>query len=152
MHTIAIGSDHAGFNYKSQIVIELKSLGYTISDLGAYNEEPSDYPDFGEAVALAIKESKAEKGILICGSGAGVSMVVNKFNAVRGAVCHDTYSAHQAVEHDNMNVLCLGSRVIGYDLAREIIFTFLNASFSGESRHLKRLEKLEKIENKNMKD
>ncbi len=149
---IVIASDHGGFQYKQLLAKEIKEKGFGVIDLGAFSELPADdYPDYAEAVANAISAKDAEKGILICGSGAGVSVAANKFKGVRAAVCHDTYSAHQCVEHDNVNVLCIGQRVIGIELAREIIFTFLHATFSKEERHRRRLEKIEAIETKNMK-
>ena len=151
MH-VFIASDHAGFIYKTLLVKNLSEHGYEVEDLGAYNDEPSDYPDYAELVANAVLKDKLSRGILICGSGVGVSVAANKFKGIRAAICHDTYSAHQSVEHDNMNVLCMGTRVIGIELAREIVFTFLKASFSHEPRHEKRLQKMYAIENKNMKE
>jgi len=149
---VVIASDHGGFQYKNLLLNEIKQHGFEVTDLGAFTEQSrDDYPDFAEAVANAIMQQRAEKGILICGSGAGVSVAANKFKGVRASVCHDTYSAHQCVEHDNVNVLCIGERVIGIELAREVIFTFLSAKFSGEERHLRRLEKVIAFENKNMK-
>jgi ribose 5-phosphate isomerase B len=149
---IAIASDHAGFAYKSQLITLLQGEGYTLLDLGTDSETPSDYPDHAADVAQAIITGKAERGILICGSAAGVCMAANKFRDIRAAACFDTYTAHQSVEHDDANVLCLGQRVTGISLAGEIALKFLGATFSGEMRHLKRLEKIRDIENKNMKD
>jgi ribose 5-phosphate isomerase B len=148
---VVIASDHGGFQYKNLLSKEIIDRGYELADLGAFSEAPSDYPDYAEAVANALLNGVAEKGILICGSGVGVSVAANKFKGVRAGVCHDTYSAHQCVEHDNVNVLCIGQRVIGIELAREIIFAFLAAVFSNEERHKRRLEKINAIEMRNMK-
>ncbi len=148
---VVIASDHGGFQYKTLLLQEIRERGYDVTDAGAFNEEPSDYPDYAGAVANTLLNGEAEKGILICGSGAGVSVAANKFKGIRAAVCHDTYTAHQCVEHDDVNVLCIGQRVIGIDLAREIILAFLAATFSHESRHERRLSKIRAIETKNMK-
>ena len=147
---IAIASDHAGFAYKKILLNELREQ-YDILDLGTNSETPTDYPDHAEDIANSILKGEAERGVLICGSGVGVSVAANKFKGIRAGVCHDTYSAHQSVEHDDANVLCIGERVVGIELARDIIFTFLRAQFSREPRHQKRLEKIFAIENKNMK-
>ena len=149
---IIIASDHAGFAYKQILFKEIKEQGYNITDAGAFDETPSDYPDHATNVALAIQKREADRGILICGSGVGVSVAVNKFKGIRGGVCHDTYSAHQCVEHDDANVICIGERIVGIELAREIIFAFLKAVFSNEPRHVKRVAKIAAIENKNMRD
>jgi ribose 5-phosphate isomerase B len=143
---IALGSDHAGFDLKQDLLALVESLGHQVLDVGAYNREPSDYPDFAEAVALAVVQNKAERGVLLCGSGVGASVAANKVPGIRAAVCHDSYSAHQGVEHDNMNVLVLGARIIGTFVARELVQTFLGAQFSGEERHRRRLEKVLEIE------
>ena len=144
---IAIGADHAGFTMKEDLAAQIRKLGHDVLDLGAYKADSSDdYPDYAEAVGKAIIEGKAERGVLICGSGVGVSVAVNKIPGIRGAVCHDAYSAHQGVEHDNMNVLVLGSRIIGSELARELVRSYLAAQFSGEERHRRRLAKVDAIE------
>lgn len=148
---IAFASDHAGFVYKTILIKELQASGFHILDLGTHSEAPSDYPDHAADVALAIQEGRAERGILICGSGVGVSVAVNKFKGIRAGVCHDTYSAHQSVEHDDANVLCIGQRVVGIELVRDIIRAFLAARFTHEERHQKRLAKIIAIENNNMK-
>lgn len=149
---IVIASDHGGFQYKNILLKDISSKGYDITDLGSFNEAPSDdYPDFAELVSNSIINNQAEKGILICGSGAGVSVAANKFKGVRAALCHDTYTAHQCVEHDDVNVLCIGQRVIGIELAREIVLAFLATTFSHEERHERRLAKVKAIEDKNMK-
>ena len=148
MH-IALGADHAGFETKSGLAQWLRSLGHEILDLGAAKLDPSDdYPDFAQAVAQAVAAGKVERGLLLCGSGVGASVTANKVSGIRAGLCHDTYSAHQGVEHDDMNVLCLGTRVIGPELAREIIFAFVGATFSGEERHLRRLGKLKAVESR----
>ncbi len=144
---IAIGADHAGFTMKEELAAQIRKLGHDVLDLGAYKADPSDdYPDFAEAVGRAIIDGKAERGVLICGSGVGVSVAANKIPGIRAAVCHDAYSAHQGVEHDNMNVLVLGSRIIGSELARELVRSYLGARFSGEDRHRRRLAKVNGIE------
>src|SRR5579862_3775112 len=127
---IAIASDHAGFYYKTLLLPDLQKGGYDVVDLGTNSETPTDYPDQATDVAEALLNGNAERGILICGSGVGVSVAANKFKGIRAGVCHDTYSAHQCVEHDDVNVLCIGQRVIGIELAREIIFSFLKARYS----------------------
>ncbi len=148
---VVIASDHGGFQYKNTLLDIIREQDYEVSDLGTFSEEPDDYPDHAEAVAKAILMKAGERGILICGSGVGVCVAANKFRGIRAGVCHDNYSAHQCVEHDDVNVLCLGQRVIGIELAREIIFTFLEARFSHVSRHQKRLDKIKAIETRNMK-
>jgi ribose 5-phosphate isomerase B len=149
---VVIAADHGGYQYKNLLLNEIREKGYEVTDLGAFEEmPPDDYPDYAEAVANALQSGRAEKGILICGSGVGVSVAANKFKGVRAGVCHDTYSAHQGVEHDDMNVLCIGQRVIGIELAREILFAFLAAVFSNETRHKRRLEKVKAFEEKNMR-
>lgn len=148
---IAIGSDHGGFQLKGIIVRFLKDKGYDVLDLGAYSSEPSDYPDFARAVSKAVLQRKAERGILVCGSGVGASVAANKFPGIRAAVCHDTFSAHQGVEDDDINVLSLGERIIGPELAKEIVSAFLSARFSGAERHKRRLEKVKGIEREFLK-
>jgi len=148
---IIIASDHAGFSYKALLMEELREKGYEVIDLGAYNEEPSDYPDHAANVANALFQHEGDKAIIICGSGVGVSVAANKFKGIRAGVCHDTYSAHQCVEHDNVNVLCLGQRVIGIELALEIVHAFINARFFNTSNYQRRLDKILEIENRNMK-
>ena len=145
---IVIGSDHAGFQLKVAVGDLLRSLGHEVLDVGAFNENPSDYPDFAEAVGRAVVDKKAERGVLICGSGVGASVAANKIPGVRAGMCHDTYSAHQGVEHDDINVLVLGSRVIGVMLAQELVKAYLGAKFSNEERHVRRLSKVKAIEAK----
>jgi RpiB/LacA/LacB family sugar-phosphate isomerase len=145
---VVLGSDHAGFEMKQKILDYVKSLGHEIVDVGAHDAAPSDYPDFAEALATAILSGRAERGILICGSGVGASVAANKIAGIRAGACHDCYSAHQGVEHDNMNVLVLGARVIGIELARDLAAVFLEAKFSGEERHMRRLAKVQALEKK----
>jgi ribose 5-phosphate isomerase B len=148
---VAIGADHGGFRLKEIMVGFLREQGHEVMDLGSDSEQPSDYPDFARAVAEAVRAGKATRGIIICGSGVGASVAASKFPGIRASVCHDTYSAHQGVEHDDMNVLCLGERVVGEELAKEIVSAYLNAAFSGAERHVRRLEKVKRIEEEFMK-
>jgi ribose 5-phosphate isomerase B len=143
---VAIGADHAGFPVKEQVVATVKAAGHEVVDKGAFSTEPSDYPDFALAVGRALQNGEAERGILLCGSGVGVSIAACKLKGIRAGVCHDVYSAHQAVEHDNMNVLCLGPRVIGPAVAVELVREFLAAQFTGEERHARRLAKVAALE------
>lgn len=133
---------------KRELAAALGARGHEVLDLGTHSTAPVDYPDCAESVATALRERRAERGIIVCGSGAGVSIAANKFPGIRAAVCHDTYTAHQAVEHDDMNVLCLGARVIGVALAQELACAFLAAAFSGEERHQRRLNKILAIEDR----
>ncbi len=142
---VAIASDHAGLGLKLDLVAYLREQGYEVLDLGTHSTEPVDYPDYAEAVGLAILSKRADRGILICGSGVGASVAANRLPGIRAGLCHDTYSAHQGVEHDDMNVLVLGGRVIGVALARELAHAFLAAQFSGEERHRRRLQKVEAL-------
>jgi len=144
---IAIGTDHGGWALKAPIVAALQAAGHEVLDLGAYTLNPTDdYPDFAQAVAEAVQRGQAERGIVLCGSGVGAGVVANKLPGIRAGVCHDTYSAHQGVEHDDMNVLCLGARVIGSELALEVVRAFVGAKFSGEERHRRRLAKIAALE------
>lgn len=146
MH-IALGADHAGFPLKEQLKPWLESCGHRVDDLGAYVLDPTDdYPDFAAAVARAVQAGAAERGIVVCGSGVGASITANKVAGVRAGLCHDTYSAHQGVEHDAMNVVCLGARIIGVDLSKEILAAFLSAGFLPEPRFRRRLDKLLRVE------
>lgn|SRR5574341_104910 len=148
---IAIGADHGGFGLKTVIVHFLRELGHEASDLGTHSSGPVDYPDFARAVAQAVREGKAERGVLICGSGVGACVAANKFPGIRASVCHDAFSARQGVEDDDMNVLCLGARVVGPELAKELVRAFLAAKFSGAERHVRRLGKVIAIEKEFMK-
>ena len=143
---IAIASDHAGFNCKQDLVKYLGESGHTVIDLGTNSEEPVDYPDYVSALGKAVLGGAAERGVMICGSGVGASVAANKLRGIRAAICHDTYSAHQGVEHDNINVLVLGGRVIGSALARELTAAFVHATFSGDERHVRRLKKVKALE------
>ncbi len=142
----AIGSDHAGFDLKVALAKFLRDLGDEVIDVGTYNTDPVDYPDFAEAVGKAVLDGRAERGVLICGSGVGASVAANKMHGIRAGLCHDTYSAHQGVEHDEMNVLVLGGRVIGPALAQELVHAFATARFTNEERHVRRLNKVKAIE------
>jgi RpiB/LacA/LacB family sugar-phosphate isomerase len=143
---ICVGSDHAGFALKQTVRMFLVELGHDVEDLGTHGTDPVDYPDYAEAVVSAVLSGRSERGILICGSGVGASVAANKIPGARAGLCHDTYSAHQGVEHDHMNVLVLGGRVIGDEMARELVRAFVNATFSDEPRHLRRLAKVTAIE------
>src|SRR5215467_6062097 len=143
---IALGSDHAGFSLKGDIATYIKSLGYEILDLGPHSAEPVDFPDYAEAVGHAILTGEAMRGILICGSGVGVSVAANKIPGIRAALCHDIYSAHQSVEHDNANVLALGAQVVGPAVVPELVKAFLEASFSGKENHRRRVDKIKAME------
>ncbi|HEX3435372.1 MAG TPA: ribose 5-phosphate isomerase B [Pseudacidobacterium sp.] len=148
---LVIAADHAGFPLKEEVRGYLERLGHEVTDLGAYNAEPSDYPDFAEAVGKALAAGRAERGILICGSGVGVCVAANKMPGIRASMCHDTYSAHQGVEHDDMNVLVLGARIIGSALAFDLVSSYLNARFQKqEERFVRRLNKVKAIEARNM--
>ena|SRR5688572_32467439 len=145
---IAIGADHAGFELKERVKKLLVQLHHEVLDLGTKNTDPVDYPDFAEAVGLAVRDRKAERAVLICGSGVGASVAANKIPGVRAGLCHDYYSAHQGVEHDDMNVLVLGERVIGESVALELVQAFLDAKYTAEERHARRLEKVKKLESR----
>ena len=147
---VALGGDHAGFELKERVKTLLLELKHEVLDLGTFSTEAVDYPDFAESVGLAVRDGKAERGILMCGSGVGASVAANKIPGVRAGLCHDHYSAHQGVEHDDMNVLTLGSRVIGSDAALECAIAYLRATFSGEPRHQRRLDKVLAIERATM--
>ena len=143
---IVLGADHAGFQLKERVKAHVLELKHEVLDLGTGSTEPVDYPKFAEAVALAVCEGRAERGILVCGSGVGASVTANKLPGVRAGLCHDHYSAHQGVEHDDMNVLVLGGRVIGESVALELAQAFLGARYTGEERHQRRLEMVKAIE------
>jgi len=145
MH-IAIGCDHAGFELKHCLTTMLQELGHFVSDFGTYSRVPVDYADFAEKVGLVVRSGAAVRGIVICGSGVGASISANKIAGIRAGLCHDTYSARQGVEHDDMNVLVLGARVIGTETARALVNTFIAARFTGEERHRRRLAKITALE------
>ena len=143
---IAVGADHAGFDLKQIIAADLCQRGHEVIDKGTDSTEAVDYPDITEAVCKAVIDGHAERGLVICGSGVGASVSANKIAGIRAGLCHDTYSAHQGVEHDDMNVLVLGARVIGVELARELVENFLAAKFTSEERHRRRVEKIKALE------
>jgi len=144
---VAVACDHGGFPLKSRIVEVIEGLGHEVVDLGAYEyDKDDDYPDFARYVGDALIHGQADRGVLLCGSGVGACIAANKFKGVRASVCHDVYSAHQGVEHDSMNVLCLGSRIIGPQLAEDLVSAFVSANFSAEERHHRRLAKVNAIE------
>jgi ribose 5-phosphate isomerase B len=144
---ISIGADHAGFEMKQELIDFIQKLGHTVHDVGTHEPgKPDDYPDYAILVAKDIRAGNADRGILVCGSGVGVSVAANKFKGIRAGLCHDHYSAHQGVEHDDMNVLVLGARIVGQMLAQDATEAFLSANFSGEERHVRRLSKVKGIE------
>jgi len=143
---IAIGADHAGYSYKRILAADLEAAGHEVLDVGTDGPESVDYPDFALAVAEAVAGADAERGVLVCGSAVGVCVTANKVPGVRAGVCHETYSAHQGVEHDDMNVLCLGERVVGIEVAREVVRAFVDARYSAAPRHERRLAKVKAIE------
>ena len=143
---IAIGSDHAGFPLKQSLAAWLAETGHAVYDLGTHSGEPVDYPDFSAAVARAVLDGRADRGVIVCGSGAGACIAANKLNGIRAGVAHDMYTAHQMVEHDDANVLCLGSRVVAESIAKDLVKTFIEAKFSREERHVRRLEKIKALE------
>jgi RpiB/LacA/LacB family sugar-phosphate isomerase len=149
---VAVASDHAGFDLKNRLLADLKATGHTVTDLGTNSTDPVDYPDYAEKIGAAVLTGGAERGILICGSGVGASVAANKIPGIRASLAHDVYSAHQGVEHDDANVLVLGSRVIGVETARELAHAFLNARFTAEERHARRLAKVHAIEQRYTKD
>ena len=143
---IAVAADHAGFPLKARVLDEVRKLGHYALDLGTHSTDAVDYPDYARAVAEALRDGTADRAVLICGSGAGACVAANKFRGIRAATCHDTFSAHQGVEDDGMNVLCLGARVIGPELAAELVRTYLSAHFSDVERHRRRVAKVEQFE------
>lgn len=146
LETIGVACDHAAVEMKDQVVSLLEARGFEVADLGTSGSDPVDYPDVAARLGRFIQEGSAQRGVLLCGSGAGASIAANKLHGIRAAVCHDTYTAHQAVEHDDVNVLCMGARVIGPALAEDIVSTWVDARFSGEDRHVRRLEKIKQLE------
>ena len=143
---IVVGSDHAGYILKQEVGEALRQAGHEVLDVGTTSTAAVDYPDSAEAVGKAVMDGRAERGVLICGSGVGASVAASKLPGIRAAVCHDTYSAHQGVEHDDMNVLVLGGRIIGPALAMELVRAFVAARFTGEERHVRRLAKVKALE------
>lgn len=146
---VAVACDHAGFELKQELAGEIRGLGHQVADLGAHEfKSDDDYPDYAAAIGRSIQSGDAVRGVLICGSGVGASIAANKLRGIRAGLCHDTYSAHQGVEHDDMNVLVLGSRIVGVELARDLVRAFLQARFSGDERHVRRLGKVKALEGK----
>jgi RpiB/LacA/LacB family sugar-phosphate isomerase len=143
---IAIASDHEGFEMKTDLATWLAQAGHQVQDLGTNSTVSVDYPDYAEAVGLAVSEQRADRGVIVCGSGVGAAVAANKIPGIRCCICHDSYSAHQSVEHDNLNMLALGARVIGSAVARELVDIWLKAQFTGETRHVRRLGKIRKME------
>jgi RpiB/LacA/LacB family sugar-phosphate isomerase len=149
---VVLGSDHAGFGLKENLLPYLRGCGHEVLDVGTDSTASVDYPDYALAVAEAVRDGRAERGILLCGSGVGASVAANKIPGIRAGLCHDTYSAHQGVEHDDMNILVLGARVIGQELAHELVRAFLAAAFTGEERHRRRLGKIQALESRYSND
>jgi ribose 5-phosphate isomerase B len=143
---LVIGSDHAGFPLKGPLIRVLKSLNYSVKDVGSFNPDPVDFPDIALLLADEIIHNRAERGIMVCGTGVGAAIACNKIQGIRAALCHDTYSAHQCVEHDNVNVLCIGAQIIGQSIAEEILTNFLNARFSTEEQFRRRVRKLDEFD------
>ena len=149
---IAIAADHAGFHLKELLINFLKEMGHEVINVGALEFNPADdYPDFTLAASLQVIAKTAERGIVLCGSGVGTSIVANKVRGIRASLCHDIYSARQGVEHDDMNLLCLGARIVEEELAKEIVSVFVSSVFTGDERHIRRLKKVSEIEENNMK-
>jgi len=148
---VVLGSDHAGYELKQQLIDYVRELGHDVLDVGTHSTASVDYPDFSEAVGQAVIEKRGDRGILICGSGIGSVISVNKIPGIRAGVCHDCYSAHQGVEHDDMNVIVMGARIIAIALAQDLVKVFLSAKFSNEDRHRKRLDKVKALEAKHLK-
>ena len=149
---LVVGSDHAGWPLKSSLVKHIRALGHEVVDVGSYDDQPVDFPDIARKVCAIVTRKEAERGIMVCGTGVGASIAANKVRGIRAAVCHDVHSAHQSVEHDDVNVLCLGARVVGPALARLLVDTFLAAGFTGDERHMRRLAKIDAIENRFLRD
>jgi ribose 5-phosphate isomerase B len=143
---IAVGSDHAGYELKEHLATWLAESGHAVYDLGTHTADPVDYPDYAAAVAQAVLDGRADRGVVVCGSGAGAAIAANKLNGIRAGVAHDSYTAHQMVEHDDVNVLCLGSRVIGQALAEDLVRVFIEARFSRDDRHVRRVDKIRALE------
>ncbi len=146
---IAVACDHAGFPLKEEVIQAVQAAGHEVLDLGTFTTEAVDYPDYAYKAGKAVLSGQADRAIVLCGSGVGATIAANKIKGIYACLCHDTYSAHQGVEHDNMNVLCLGARIIGAELAKEIVHSFLRATMSSEERHLRRVGKIRAIEQEN---
>ena len=148
---VAVAADHGGYALKARVIVELQAAGHETLDLGTNSADPVDYPDYARLAAEAILDGRAERGILLCGSGAGICVAANKFPGIRAATCHEVFSAHQSVEDDDCNVMCMGARVVGPELALDLLRTYMHASFSGLERHRRRLEKTKAIEREHYK-
>lgn len=144
---VVIGSDHAGFPLKSLVLEHVRSLGHDVQDAGSYDDRPVDFPDIARQVTGAIKEGQADRGLMVCGTGVGASIAANKVKGIRAAVCHDIHSAHQAVEHDDVNVMCIGAQIVGAWLAKDLISAYLEAEFSTDEDFRRRVEKLHQMDN-----
>ncbi len=147
---VAVACDHGGFPLKKIVLEVIRKGGHEVIDLGTDSTDPVDYPDYAEKVGLALQQGEVDRGILICGSGVGAAVAANKMRGIRAGVCHDTYSAHQSVEHDDINILALGARIIGPELVVELVKAFLGASFTGEERHIRRLSKVSDLERREL--
>ena len=143
---LVIGSDHAGFMLKGPLIKLLQAQNYSVKDVGSFNPDPVDFPDIALLLAAEIKSGRAERGIMVCGTGVGAAIACNKIHGIRAALCHDTYSAHQCVEHDNVNVICMGAQIIGQSVAEEILTNYLNAKFSTEEQFRRRVQKLNQFD------
>jgi ribose 5-phosphate isomerase B len=146
---VVIGSDHAGFPLKAEIVALLQSLGHAVEDIGSYTPEPVDFPDIAQLLCSKVRQKEAERGILVCGTGVGAAIAANKINGIRAAVCHDVHSAHQSVEHDDVNVMCIGAQIVGPWLARDLVTSYLGAQFDPNEDFVRRVEKLTSLEQAN---
>lgn len=146
---VVIGSDHAGFPLKAEIVALLQSLGHSVEDIGSYTPEPVDFPDIAQLLCSKVRQKEAERGILVCGTGVGAAIAANKINGIRAAVCHDVHSAHQSVEHDDVNVMCIGAQIVGPWLARDLVTSYLGAQFVPNEDFVRRVEKLTSLEQAN---
>ncbi len=144
---IVIGGDHAGFSLKKSIVEKLREWGHEVTDVGCFSDDPVDFPDIAQKVCQMVQNNEVERGAMICGTGIGAAIAANKFKGIRAALAHDMYSAHQCVEHDNANIICMGAQIIGDRLAFDILKTYLNASFSNKEQFIRRIEKLSNLEN-----
>jgi len=145
--TIVIGSDHAGFPLKAEIIDAIKEKGFEVVDVGSYDEKPVDFPDIGRALCKEILEGRAFRGVMVCGTGVGAAIAANKVKGIRASVCHDIHSAHQSVEHDNVNVMCIGAKIVGAWVARDLVSSFLDAQFNATEDHVRRVQKLDCMEN-----
>lgn len=146
---VVIGSDHAGFPLKAEVVSLLEELGHSVEDIGSFNPEPVDFPDIAKLLCSKVRSSEAERGILVCGTGVGAAIAANKIHGIRAAVCHDVHSAHQSVEHDDVNVMCIGAQIVGPWLARDLVTSYLAAQFDPNEDFVRRVEKLSSLEQSN---